>query len=160
MWEKIQDALIAELSDLADPGEITRVVVRLFIAAVLGGILGFDRERKGKAAGMRTHMLVAMGAAFFVIGPKFSGMSDDGIARVLQGLVAGVGFLCAGSIIKADDEAHTHGLTTAAGLWLTAAIGTAVGLGRDATAILCTALALVVLSVVPKIQSKNGSSKN
>lgn len=159
MWNEITNALVQELSDLGDAGEITRVVVRLLIAAFLGGVLGYDRERKGKDAGLRTHMLVAMGAAFFIIAPKFSGMSDEGISRILQGLVAGIGFLGAGSIVKSDNGLHTQGLTTAAGIWLTAAIGVSVGLGRDATAILCTILALGVLSLVPKIQTKKSENQ-
>ena len=71
--------------------------------------------------------------------------------RVLQGLVAGVGFLGAGSIIKSKDSEHVKGLTTAAGIWFTAAIGVAAGMGREASAVLSTLLALVILSFIPKI---------
>ena len=74
------------------------------------------------------------------------------MSRVIQGLVAGVGFLCAGTILKqGKDESHVQGLTTAAGLWMTAAIGMACGLGREATALLSALLALAVLALVPRL---------
>jgi putative Mg2+ transporter-C (MgtC) family protein len=78
-------------------------------------------------------------------------MGDAELSRVIQGVIAGVGFLGAGSIVKGGDEASVHGLTTAAGIWLTAAMGVAAGLGREATAILCTLLALIILSLVPSV---------
>ncbi|MGC4003265.1 MAG: MgtC/SapB family protein [Pirellulales bacterium] len=86
--------------------------------------------------------------------PKQLGFTDDSIGRVLQGLIAGIGFLGAGAIVKGDDEDRVQGLTTAAGIWLTAAIGVAVGLGRDASAILATVLALLILRVVPALLEK------
>ena len=132
---------------------MTRVTVRLVMAALLGGILGFEREHKGKAAGVRTHMLVALGAALFVLVPQMSGSQADAMSRVIQGVVAGIGFLGAGTILKNNDgdEGHVKGLTTAAGLWMTAAIGVAAGLGREATAVLSTVLALGIFSVMPVI---------
>jgi putative Mg2+ transporter-C (MgtC) family protein len=121
------------------------------LSAVLGGILGYEREQKGKSAGLRTHMLVALGAALFVMIPQQAGVSDADMSRVIQGLVAGVGFLGAGSIVKGDGESNVKGLTTAAGIWLTAAIGVATGMGREASAVLSTVLALLILTVVPKL---------
>lgn len=150
--QQIIETLQHELSDLPNVVDVTRVLFRLTLAAFLGGVLGFERESKGKAAGLRTYMLVAIGAAFFVMVPKLSGISDDAVSRIIQGLVTGIGFLGAGSIIKAQDEAEIKGLTTAAGLWLTTAIGIAAGLGRDATAILGTILAFVILSILPKVE--------
>ena len=147
IWQTIQ----AEFSDLSDAAHVTRVVMRLTLASFLGGLLGFEREQKGKAAGLRTHMLVASGAALFVLIPQQAGVPDGELMRVLQGLVAGVGFLGAGSIIKSKDSEHVKGLTTAAGIWFTAAIGVAAGLGREASAVLSTLLALVILSFIPKI---------
>lgn len=143
--------LVAEFTDISQPAEIVRVILRLLVAASLGGILGYEREHHGKSAGIRTHMLVAIGAALFVLIPQQSGLAQSDISRVLQGLVAGVGFLGAGTIVKGNSEEQVHGLTTAAGIWLTAAIGVAAGLGRESTAILSTALALIVLSMIPKI---------
>ena len=150
VWQQIYTTLIAEFSDLKDISEITSISVRLLIAALLGGILGFEREQRGKAAGIRTHMLVSIGAALFVVIPQQAGVSETELTRVTQGIITGIGFLGAGAILKGDDEKSLKGLTTAAGIWLTAAIGVAAGLGRESSAILCTLLALLVLVAVPK----------
>ncbi|SDT10924.1 putative Mg2+ transporter-C (MgtC) family protein [Pseudomonas asplenii] len=153
-WHTVWMTLQAEFADIGDIREVTRITVRLLIAALLGGILGFEREQQGKAAGVRTHMLVALGAALFVLVPQVSGAQADAMSRVVQGVIAGIGFLGAGTILKGHaDEAgqNVKGLTTAAGLWMTAAIGVAAGLGREATAVLSTLLALAVFSVMPKI---------
>ena len=149
VWGQIGMAVVAEFSDLPDVAEFTRVVLRLLLAALLGGLLGIERERKGKAAGVRTHMLVSMGAALFVLLASQGGMEDAELSRVLQGVIAGIGFLGAGTILKAEREEKVYGLTTAAGIWLTAAIGVAAGLGRESTAVLSTMLTLGVLAVVP-----------
>jgi putative Mg2+ transporter-C (MgtC) family protein len=95
-------------------------------------------------------MLVALGAALFVLIPQQAGAAPGDITRVLQGIVAGIGFLGAGTILKDDDRGEVRGLTTAAGVWLTAAIGVAAGMGRVGSAVLSTALALIILSVLPK----------
>jgi putative Mg2+ transporter-C (MgtC) family protein len=148
-WDRIGRVVASEFSDIGDLEQATRLVVRLVLAGFLGGLLGLEREWSRKPAGLRTHMLVAMGAALFVLVSQHSGVSQTDMSRVVQGLIAGVGFLCAGTIIKSDGDARIQGLTTAAGIWLTAAIGMAVGLGRDATAIISTLLALLVLVAVP-----------
>ena len=150
-WQEVGNAIQEEFSDLPDAARVTRIAVRLLMAAVLGGLLGLERERKGKSAGLRTHMLVALGAALFVLIPQQAGVSDADLTRVLQGLVAGVGFLGAGTIIKGDGEEDVKGLTTAAGIWLTAAIGVAAGMGREATAVLSTLMALAILSTMPRV---------
>ena len=152
-WHEAWVTLQAEFADIGDASQLTRVTVRLLMAALLGGILGFEREQKGKAAGVRTHMLVALGAALFVLVPQMSGSQADAMSRVVQGVIAGIGFLGAGTILKntEGDEGHVKGLTTAAGLWMTAAIGVSAGLGREATAVLATLLALAIFSVMPKI---------
>lgn len=147
--EVISNVIISEFSDFNDLSEFVIVVVRLLMAAFLGGLLGLEREQSGKAAGIRTHMLVCMGAALFILIPQQAGISDSEMSRVIQGVVAGIGFLCAGSIVTGKDEQGATGLTTAAGIWFTAAIGVAVGLGREQTAVLCTLLAWIVLYVVP-----------
>lgn len=148
-WQQIAGTVATEFSDLSDLAQTTQVVLRLMVAAVLGGLLGWEREHTGHAAGVRTHMLVAMGAALFVLVSQQLGMEKEDLSRVIQGLTAGVGFLCAGTILKGDRAGDVKGLTTAAGLWLTAAIGVAAGLGRELTAVLATVLALVVLALVP-----------
>jgi putative Mg2+ transporter-C (MgtC) family protein len=156
-WQQIGETIASEFSDLPDAEQATRVMLRLLLAAFLGGLLGIEREQKGKAAGVRTHMLVAMGAAMFVLVSAQTGMPSADLSRVIQGIVAGVGFLGAGAILKghakghSDDEEQVKGLTTAAGIWLTAAIGVAAGMGREATAVLSTLLALGILAVVPRL---------
>jgi len=154
--QQIGETIASEFSDLPDAEQATRVMLRLALAALLGGLLGIEREQKGKAAGVRTHMLVAMGAALFVLVSQQSGMLSADLSRVVQGVVAGIGFLGAGTILKGhvkghSDEEQVKGLTTAAGIWLTAAIGVAAGMGREATAVLSTLLALGILALVPRL---------
>ncbi|WP_240793998.1 MgtC/SapB family protein [Pseudorhodobacter turbinis] len=119
------------------------------LAAALGGILGYEREFKARSAGVRTHMLVAVGAALFVIGPLQAGMPLSDMSRVLQGIVQGIGFLGAGAIIVRTAQQKVQGLTTAAGIWATAGIGIVAGLGLESTAVLSTFIVLMILSVVP-----------
>ena len=140
-----------ELADLPDLAQATRIVFKLLLAAILGGLLGFEREASGKAAGLRTHMLVAMGAAMFLAIAQLLGVSAQESSRVMQGVIAGIGFLGAGAILKSSKggEEDIKGLTTAAGIWFTAAIGVAVGVGEESAAIFCTVIALIVLMVVP-----------
>ncbi len=157
IWEQVSSTIVAEFSDLNDVTELTRVSVRLLIAAILGGILGFEREQRGKSAGIKTHMLVCIGAALFVLIPQQAGFASQAdLSRVMQGIISGIGFLGAGAILKGNDEKDLKGLTTAAGIWLTAAIGVAAGLGRESSAILCTLLALTVLLIIPKVASSIG----
>ncbi|HEY0891572.1 MAG TPA: MgtC/SapB family protein [Cellvibrio sp.] len=157
VWQQISNTFVAEFSDLKDVSEITTITIRLLMAALLGGVLGFEREQRGKAAGVKTHMLVAIGSALFVLIPMQAGLSESEISRVVQGVIAGIGFLGAGAILKGADEKDLKGLTTAASIWLTAAIGVAAGLGRESSAILCTLLALLILIIVPKCADMIGS---
>ena len=147
MGERIWSVVAGEFSDLGDVEQVTRLLVRLLLAAILGGLLGLQRESQGKEAGIRTHMLVAAGSALFVFVPIQYGMDSDGVSRVLQGLLAGVGFLCAGTILKLANEEQVRGLTSAAGIWMTAAIGMACGLGREMTAVLSTLFVLGILAL-------------
>ena len=94
-------------------------------------------------------------AALFVLVPQQAGMTVSDLKRVIQGVVAGIGFLGAGAIIKNRHEDDVRGLTTAAGVWMTAAIGIACGLGRESTALLSTLLALIVLGGVPKFLGRD-----
>jgi putative Mg2+ transporter-C (MgtC) family protein len=144
------DAVRADFSDLPDAGQAASLLVRLLVAALLGGALGLQRMRAGKSAGVRTHMLVSLGAALFVLVPQQAGAAPADITRVLQGVVAGIGFLGAGTILKGDDRGEVRGLTTAAGVWLTAAIGVAAGMGRVGSAVLSTALAPIILGILPR----------
>ncbi|OJH43531.1 MgtC/SapB family protein [Paracoccus sp. SM22M-07] len=154
MAEDIWLTIISEFSDVPDLSTLTRITVRVVLAAVLGGILGLDRERKGRSAGVRTHMLVAVGAALFVLGPLQSGMEIGDLSRVLQGIVQGVGFLGAGAIMVRSAQHQIEGLTTAANIWATAGIGVMAGLGLEATAVLSAFVVLIILAAVPVILPK------
>ena len=143
-WLTVQE----EFSDLGDASDITRVILRLTVAVVLGAILGYELESVGASAGLRTHMLVSLGSALFVLIPLQAGMPVADVSRVLQGVTAGVGFLGAGAILKSQSENQITGLTTAAGVWLTAAIGVAAGMGREGTAVLSALFALAILSLL------------
>ena len=141
---------------LPDAREVARVTVRMIGAALLGGVVGIQRERVGKAAGVRTHMLVALGAALFVVAPLQFGMSASDLSRVIQGLTTGIGFIGAGAILKLVAEREIEGLTTAAGIWMTAAVGVAVGLGRLGSAVLSVFLTWIILSVLGQLERRIG----
>lgn len=154
VWQQIVTTIQQEFSDIPDVSDLTRIVLRLVMAILLGGIIGYERETRGMAAGLRTHMLVALGAAMFVMVPAQAGMDVADMSRVLQGVIAGIGFLGAGAIIKLRDENEIRGLTTAASIWLTAAIGIAAGMGRESTALLSTLLALFILSMLGRFSRR------
>lgn len=144
---------------------MTRIILRLVLAAFLGGIIGFERERKAKSAGVRTHTLVAVAAALFILEPLQSGMEISDMSRALQVIVQGVGFLRAGAIIIRTGQNKIHGLTTAANIWATVGIGVIVGLGLDATAVLSTTIVLIILALVsyvvqPPIQDDADQNKS
>lgn len=144
--------VVSEFSDIADIKEATVIVLRLGLAVILGAAIGYEREMKGKDAGLRTHMLVSLGAAIFVLVPSASGMQIADMSRVMQGVIAGVGFLGAGAILKQENDRVVKGLTTAASIWIVAAIGVAAGYGREATAVASTLIALFVLTVVNRFE--------
>ncbi|HQQ33386.1 MAG TPA: MgtC/SapB family protein [Methylophilus sp.] len=154
MLEMIWNTVQSEFSDLSNITQITKVVLRLITASILGGLLGYEREIKGKSAGLRTHMLVALGAALFIILPQQAGVSPEEVSRVLQGLIAGVGFLGAGAIMIGQQKENETGLTTAASIWITAAIGVTVGMGFLATAVLSTLITLAILALLPRFRKR------
>jgi putative Mg2+ transporter-C (MgtC) family protein len=131
---------------------MVRITLRLIVAMAFGAVIGIQRERAGKPAGLRTHMLVASGAAVFVMAGGEFGMNPDSVSRVIQGLITGIGFLGAGAILKLEDKRQVEGLTTAAGIWMTAALGVAVGLGRFGLALVATFLAWMTLSLVQQLE--------
>ena len=135
-------------------GQIERVLLRVIAATLLGAVVGLEREKAGKPAGFRTHILVSLGTAIVVLACAGSQMSMDGLSRVIQGIVTGIGFIGAGSILKLDQERHIQGLTTAAGLWMTAAIGVACGLGTIGLALIATVMTLIVLGVLRAIEKR------
>jgi putative Mg2+ transporter-C (MgtC) family protein len=136
---------------LPDTQQLVRVIIRLIAAVLLDSIIGYERERAGKAAGLRTHILVTLGTCVFVVACSGYGMSSDGLSRVIQGIVTGIGFLGAGTILKLNEERDIQGLTTAAGVWMTAAIGVTVGLGELGLALLGAILTVIVLTALGQV---------
>ncbi len=135
------------------------MTVRLLLAFVFGGVIGMDRERKGRPAGMRTHILVCLGASmttmsgFFVV--QTLGMASDPL-RISAQVISGIGFLGVGTILITG-RMHVKGLTTAAGLWTTASIGIALGAGFYEGALLCTVLSVIAISVLYRLENLLGS---
>lgn len=136
----------------ADWRELARVVLRMVVAAIFGSVIGFEREVAGKEAGIRTHALVTLGTCVFVVSGIAYGMNSDGLSRVIQGIVTGLGFIGAGSILKLNEERDIRGLTTSAGIWMAAAIGVAVGLGEIGLGLVATIVAVIILAVVKKFE--------
>ena len=120
------------------------MVLRLLLATALGAIIGYQRERAGKPAGLRTHVLICLGAALFTIASLYAFGAGADPARIAAGIVAGIGFLGAGAIIRRD-EGLVAGLTTAATIWAVAAIGLAVGAGLYLVSVVTAAIALIIL---------------
>lgn len=137
-----------------DLGTLESVAVRLAMAALLGGLIGLERERAGKDAGLRTHMLVALGAALFVVVPIVAGQNPGDLTRVIQGIAAGMGFIGGGTILKRVDRNEIEGLTSAATIWLTGAIGIAVGAGQGWIAVVAVVSAWIILAVLGKVSAK------
>jgi len=148
------DIILEEMfSGLPDVRQMVSLVTRLLTAMILGALVGAQRESIGKPAGLRTHMLVAMGSALFVLAALEAGIELDGISRVIQGIVTGIGFIGGGAILKLQEKREIEGLTTAAGIWMTAAIGIAAGLGRWGLALVSAVLTWITLSVMGKIET-------
>lgn len=146
----------AELTQSIPSTHLVRICLRLVVALLIGGLVGIQRELTHKPAGLRTHMLLALGTALFVILAEEAGMSKSDVSRVLQGLVTGIGFLGGGAILKLTAEHEIHGLTTAAGLWTTAAASAAAGVGQLPLAILGVVLGMVVLTAFVRIEKRLG----
>ncbi|HTU03206.1 MAG TPA: MgtC/SapB family protein [Candidatus Sulfotelmatobacter sp.] len=128
--------------------------LRLLLAALAGGVIGWNRARAGKPAGVGTHALVAVGAALFVAIPIVAESAHglDAVTRVIQGIAAGIGFLGAGEIFR--DAGGVHGLTSAAALWGTAAVGVVAGCGSLLLLVASTAIVLLILVVSPRCESQ------
>ncbi len=152
MWHEIWATVRQEFSDIGNAEDLTRICLRLSIALLLGALLGYERESVGASAGLRTHMLVSLGSALFMVSTHQAGMRIEDASRVMQGVIAGIGFLGAGAIIKLQDES-IKGLTTAAGIWLTAAVGMAAGMGLEATAVVSAVFGWIVLFLLRKLQA-------
>ncbi len=126
--------------------------LRLGVAAMLGGIIGLDREARSHSAGLRTHILICVAACLFTLisAELFAQFADSGgqmdPIRVIEAVTSGVAFLAAGTIIRGNGG--VMGLTTGAGMWLAGAIGLATGVGLYALALVATVLAVIVLSLI------------
>jgi putative Mg2+ transporter-C (MgtC) family protein len=120
------------------------IALRLFAATLVGGVIGLNRDLRGKPTGVRTMGLVGLGSALLVVAAGLVGGVGDA-TRAVQGIVTGIGFLGAGVIVKDGSSGRIHGLTTAATIWLTAALGVTCGLGHWVLALVATGLGLWVL---------------
>lgn len=146
-------ALWQELAgDFPNNEEIVRIAVRLLFAMMVGGAIGFERGQVGKAAGLRTHMLVALGTALATLVPILSEMPGESVSRVIQGALAGIGFIGGGAILKMSERHEIVGVTTAASIWLAACGGVAVGAGHFGLAIGGTILALIILALLGRLE--------
>ncbi|MGQ9551720.1 MAG: MgtC/SapB family protein [Candidatus Bathycorpusculaceae bacterium] len=125
-----------------DPSTIAESLLGLILAMTLGAIVGFEREITHKPAGLRTHMLVSLGSCLFTIVSLYEFSIDP--ARIAAGIVTGIGFIGAGTIIAEQDK--IVGITTAASLWVTAAIGLTIGVGNYVLGVVATLLVFLVLS--------------
>lgn len=136
------------------------LLIRLLAAGACGAALGWERESAGKAAGLRTHMLVAVGAALFVELAELTMRQAGGSAVLrldpIQAVAVGIGFLGAGLIFRAEER--VHGLTTAAAIWATAAVGYACGIGHLALAGGATIVLLVVLRLLVRFEAEESSN--
>ncbi len=134
-----------------------QIIIRLLLAFALGGIIGFEREIHGRVAGLRTHILVCIGACLIMLTSMnifeiYKGQAQVDPARIAAGVITGIGFLGAGTIIRF--KASVRGLTTAASLWVAAAIGLAVGSGFYTGAYTTTGLALASLLLLSKVERR------
>ena len=124
-------------------------LIRLTLAILLGSIVGAERQLAGQSAGLRTHVMVALGSAVFTLaGVSTAGGDLHQVTRVVQGVAAGVGFLGAGAILRMNGDAKVKGLTTAGSIWVAAAMGTSAGLGEYALAASATIASLAVLVIL------------
>jgi len=147
--------LLEELTaGFPDSAELARILIRLAVALVLGAVIGLQRESVGAAAGLRTHMLVTLGAAVFVLAPLSVDMSAEQVSRVIQGVATGIGFIGGGAVLKLAAEREILGLTTAATIWLATAVGIAVGMGRIGLAAIVVALSWMILAVIGRFSRR------
>jgi putative Mg2+ transporter-C (MgtC) family protein len=143
-----------EVSGFTDLAGALRLTIRLGVALAAGALLGYQREHYGKPAGLRTHMLVSLAAALFTSAPMLAGMDSASLSRVVQGLTAGIGFIGGGAILKLSDSMQVRGLTTAASIWLAAAVGVAAGLGRPWLAGIGAFVGFLVLALIGALERR------
>lgn len=148
---------------MSDELSTAEAVIRLLVAAVLGGFIGMEREQRQKAAGLRTHMLVSLGSALFLVGAILFAQDAGGMradasvvrldpVRVLGGIVTGIGFIGAGQIFRS--EGTIQGITTAAAIWVTAGMGILVGMGEYVISVAAVAIVLVVVTGLGYVEER------
>jgi putative Mg2+ transporter-C (MgtC) family protein len=140
------------MMEASAPVGLTDLVARLAIAAALGAAVGLDRELHQKAAGLRTHAMVSLGAALMTIvglGFRIDGSAADGASasRVMQGIIAGIGFIGGGAILRREEAQIVEGLTTASTIWVVAGVGMAAGVGQWQTALVTVCFTLLLLTL-------------
>jgi putative Mg2+ transporter-C (MgtC) family protein len=151
--------------ELIAPTNWIGIIVRLGLAVLVGGMIGFEREFEHKPAGLRTHMLVSLGSALFVLSGIQTGVVEtepNTISRIIQGLIAGIGFLGAGEIFSttrtnsgsASESVRIQGLTSAAAIWVTAALGTAAGCGLWFISLVGGAATVLILWAVKRLEAR------
>ena len=141
-----------ESLNIIDLEQQVNLIISITVAAILSMVIGLNRERLGKNAGVRTHMLTGIGACLFTMLSLYAFPGSDS-SRVASNVVTGVGFLGAGMIVQRKTEAHD--LTTAAGIWATAAVGMAVGAGAWLLASYATVMVWVILELIRRIKRRN-----
>ena len=139
-----------QIFSIPDTDYLIRIASRLGAAALLGGLIGFEREWMGKAAGLRTHMTVALGCAAFML---IAIETSTDVSRAIQGIAAGIGFIGAGTILKRNEEDDIKGLTTSATIWLTAAVGAAAGAGHGWLGLIGVLIAFLILSILSGVDT-------
>ena len=147
-------------SSSISPNDWSGILIRLGVALLVGAIIGLERETRHKPAGLRTYTLVSFGSALFALIPILLGNTErsaDALSRVIQGITAGVGFVGGGAILRESrspnkDEIKIRGLTSAAAMWVSAALGTAAGCGLWLMSLIAAVLTLVVLKLFKKLE--------
>jgi putative Mg2+ transporter-C (MgtC) family protein len=147
LWEELT-------AGLTNDDQLLRVCFRLFAAILLGGLIGLQRVNAKKPAGLRTHILVCLGTTGILLSCSSKALSPEGVSRVIQGIVTGIGFIGAGSILKLSEEHLIHGLTVSVRIWTTAAVGIAIGLGQIGIALITAVLTILVLAVLAALNRR------
>lgn len=147
LWEELT-------AGLTNHDHLLRVFIRLVAAILLGGLVGLQRVSASKPAGVRTHILVCLGTTVILLSCSGAAISLEGASRAVQGIVTGIGFLGAGSILKTSEDHLVHGLTVSARLWTTAAVGIAIGLGQVGIALIAALFIVIALAVLAQLERR------
>ncbi|HEY4271560.1 MAG TPA: MgtC/SapB family protein [Candidatus Udaeobacter sp.] len=144
-WEELT-------AGLTNHDQLLRVFIRLFAAILLGGLMGLQRVSARKPSGLRIHTLICLGTTVVLLSCSAAGISLEGASRVIQGIVTGIGFIGAGSILKLSEDHLVSGLTVSTRIWATAAVGIAIGLGHVGIALIVAVLIILVLGVLRALE--------